>query len=61
MNGNVARFVDVADFVEQAGRVEIVFEGLLVDESSQGVVVRIIGVGKLEVGIVGIKPVDSLV
>ena len=61
MNGKVTRFVNVADFVEQAGRVEIVFEGLLVDESSQGVVVRIIGVGKLEVGIVGIKPVDSLV
>ena len=53
--------MNVADFVEQAGRVEIVFEGLLVDESSQGVVVQIIGVGKLEVGIVGIKPVDSLV
>lgn len=55
VNGDVACFVNVADFVEQAEWVEVVFEGLLVDEGSEVVVV-----GKLEVWIVGVEPMHSL-
>ena len=54
MDGAVAGVVDGANLGKEAG-FEVVFEGGLVDECAQFVFV-----GELQVGVVGVEPVDQL-
>ena len=54
VDGDVAHLVDGADFGEES-RFQVVLEGLLVDQSA-----KIIIVGELQVGVIGIEPVNSL-
>ncbi len=54
MDGHVSHFLDGAQFGEKVGA-EVVLKGLLVDKG-----VEFIVVGELEVGIVGIEPVNGL-
>ncbi len=54
MDGNVPHFLDGAKFGEEVGA-EVLLKGLFVEEGVEAIVV-----GELEVGIVGVEPVDGL-
>jgi hypothetical protein len=55
MNGHVAHFLDGTQFGKDVGA-EVVLKGLFVNEGAEVVVV----VGELQVGIVGVEPVNGL-